>query len=75
MSRDATDYPTWATVISLNRFLGPVDDSVTTDSTVTKSQSHPGARAECTVASVGTVLQQTQSQILSKRDLHDRNLS
>ena len=28
----------WATVIFLNRFLGPVDDSDTTDSTVTKSQ-------------------------------------
>ena len=29
-------------VISLNRFLGPVDDSVTTNSTVTKSQSFRG---------------------------------
>jgi hypothetical protein len=29
----------WAAFISLNRFLGPVDDYVTTNSTVTKSQS------------------------------------
>jgi hypothetical protein len=30
----------WAAIISLNRFLGPVDDYVTTNSTLTKSQSH-----------------------------------
>ena len=31
--------PTWAAFISLNCFLGPVDDYVTTNSPVTKSQS------------------------------------
>ena len=33
--------PDVASVISLNRFLAPVDDNVTANSTVTKSQSHP----------------------------------
>jgi hypothetical protein len=28
----------WAAIISLNRFLGSVDDYVTTNSTLTKSQ-------------------------------------
>ena len=36
---------TWAAVISLNRFLGPEDDYVTTNSPVTKSQSHTQVRS------------------------------
>ncbi len=36
---------TWAAVVSLKNFLGPVDDYVTTNTPLTKSQSHKARSA------------------------------